>query len=182
MTLPTAIAISGAAASPYAGAGGTAWTRNRVVSIVMAILSLRLGYWAPNPKPGKPWNEIPNFIFPGITSTFLLRRLHENNWVLDLTDGGHFENLGLYELARRRLKTIIVCDGSADPQSRFGALALAIERIKVDFGATIEFEERIDEVNTSAGKIAPRCAFKRELQIMGSRLVKLLTIAKIVEQ
>ena len=69
MTLPTAIAISGAAASPYAGAGGTVWTRNRVVSIVMAILSLRLGYWAPNPKPGKPWNEIPNFIFPGITSS-----------------------------------------------------------------------------------------------------------------
>ena len=167
MTLPTAIAISGAAASPYAGAGGTAWTRNRVVSIVMAILSLRLGYWAPNPKPGKPWNEIPNFLFPGITESFLFRRLHENNRVLDLTDGGHFENLGLYELARRRLETIIVCDGSADSQSRFGALALAIERIKVDFGATIKFEEKSDDVNKSAGKNSAPMRFQKQVAKKG---------------
>ena len=103
----------------------------------------------------------------------MLRRLHENNRVLDLTDGGHFENLGLYELARRRLKTIIVCDGSADPQSQFGALALAIERIKVDFGATIEFEKRSDEVNTSAGKNSAPMRFQEEVAKYGFAIGKI---------
>jgi hypothetical protein len=30
---------------------------------------------------------------------------------LELTDGGHFENLGLYELVRRKLEVILIIDG-----------------------------------------------------------------------
>ena len=141
MTLGTAMAISGAAANPYAGGGGSGWTRNRAVSIAMSMLSLRLGYWAPNPNPTKDKGEIPNFISPSITAVFVLRRLHEGNAVLDLTDGGHFENLGLYELIRRELDTIIVCDASADPRGEYVSLATAIGRARVDFRATIEFPD-----------------------------------------
>ena len=141
LTLATAMAISGAAANPYAGCGGSGWTRNRAVSIVMSMLSLRLGYWAPNPNPDKERGQIPNFIWPGITEAFVLRRLHESNAILDLTDGGHFENLGLYELVRRELKTIIVCDASTDPRGEYVSLATAIERARVDFRANIEFPD-----------------------------------------
>lgn len=126
MTLGTAMAISGAAANPYAGGGGSGWTRNRAVSIVMSMLS-----------PKKENGEIPNFISPGITAVFLLRRLHEGNAVLALTDGGHFENLGLYELIRRELDTIIVCDASADPRGEDEALCDAVERIGVRIGHTV---------------------------------------------
>ena len=142
MTLATAMAISGAAANPHAGGGGSGWTRNRAVSIVMSMLSLRLGYWAPNPNPKLDRGVIPNFINPGITAIFLWRQLHEEYEVLDLTDGGHFENLGLYELVRRKLKTIVVCDASADPRGEYASLATAIERVRVDFRATIEFPDQ----------------------------------------
>ena len=153
MTLATAMAISGAAANPYAGGGGSGWTRNRAVSIAMSMLSLRLGYWAPHPNPDRERGEIPNFISPGITSVFVLKRLHEANSVLDLTDGGHFENLGLYELIRRELETVIVCDASADPRGEYVSLATAIERVRVDFRATIEFpDEKYDLAGLKAGE------------------------------
>ncbi len=140
MTLATAMAISGAMANPNAGAGGSGWTRNRYVSVVMSALNLRLGYWAPHPNPRKrSRSEIPNLLWPGIWSVFLFRRLKEDYSMLDLTDAGHFENLGLYELIRRKLKLIVICDGSADIHSHFTNLATAIERVKVDFRAFIEF-------------------------------------------
>ena len=139
MTLATAMAVSGAAANPNAGAGGTTWNRDRFVSIMMSVLSLRLGYWAPHPDPATRWREIPNLIYPGMTSVFLAHGLREDNSILDLTDGGHFENLGLYELIRRQLSLIIVCDGSADADFTFSSLALAIERVRVDFETRVEF-------------------------------------------
>ena len=141
ITLPTAMAISGAVANPYSGASGGSWTRHRFISLVMAILSLRLGYWAPHPKKeiGEAWSQVPTLIFPGIFSTFLGGLLSEDNKMLDLTDGGHFENLGLYELLRRKLTLIVACDGSMDREFTFEGLALALERAKVDFGATIRF-------------------------------------------
>ena len=139
MTVATAMAISGAATSPNAGSGAKSWTKNRAVSIMMSILNLRLGYWAPHPGKEEKWFHIPNFVFPGISSAFLFRRLHENNRLLDLTDGGHFENLGLYELIRRELDLILVCDASADPDYKMEGLALAVERARADFGAAIEF-------------------------------------------
>ena len=141
ITLPTAMAISGAAASPYAGAGGSGWSRDTMVSLVMSMLGLRLGYWAPHPNPKKTGWGIPNYIWPGLTSVFLVGGLNEKSKIVDLTDGGHFENLGLYELIRRRLEVIVVCDASADAGYRGDALAVATERVRVDFGATIEWPD-----------------------------------------
>jgi hypothetical protein len=62
-------------------------------------------------------------------------------WVY-LSDGGHFENLGLYEMARRRCELIVVSDAGADPKYEYEDLANAIQKIRVDLGATIEFVAR----------------------------------------
>ncbi len=140
MTLATAMAISGAAANPNTGVAGAGFARNRLVATLMSLLNLRLGHWTPHPDPQKSWPLPPNFIFPGITSGVLVGRLSENSRVVDLTDGGHFDNLGLYELIRRRLPVIIVCDGSADPSAQCTDLAIAIERVKIDFRADVRFE------------------------------------------
>jgi len=51
MNLATAMAISGAAADPHGAPGGEGLTRNRSVSLLMALFNVRLGYWAPNPNP-----------------------------------------------------------------------------------------------------------------------------------
>jgi len=57
-----------------------------------------------------------------------------------LSDGGHFENLALYELLRRRCKLIVACDASCDPSYTFADLHNAMERCRTDFG--IEIYER----------------------------------------
>ena len=54
LTLPTAMAISGAAANPWTGSGGIGLTRNPLVGMLMALMNLRLGFWLPNPKTHGP--------------------------------------------------------------------------------------------------------------------------------
>lgn len=147
-TLATAMAISGAAVNPNAGPGGQGITRQPVLSVLMGLLNLRLGYWAPNPKragamngdsKGVHWIK-PNLLYPGLFESFGRFNLHENARYSLLTDGGHFENLGLYELVRRRLKLIIVCDATADQDFKFADLANAIQKVRADFGAIIDID------------------------------------------
>lgn len=140
MTLASAMAISGAALNPSAGCGGDGITRSPALSVLMGLLNFRLGYWVPNPKHSRGWFgglRNPNFLLPGLWEVLLRHRLNENGVFLQLSDGGHFENLALYELVRRKLKLIIVCDGGADPQFTFSDLANAMEKVRTDFGALI---------------------------------------------
>lgn len=141
MTLPTAMAISGAAVNPDAGVAGKGVTRNKLVSLLMGVLNLRLAYWTANPHPDKQPPLQPNFIFPGFWGDVLGNGLSEKKRAIEISDGGHFENLALYELVRRKLKLIILSDAGADPMFQFGDLANAVERVRVDFGAKIRFRE-----------------------------------------
>jgi len=144
MTLPTAMAISGAAVNPDAGVAGKGVTRNRLVSLLMGVLNLRLAYWAANPHPDKQPPLQPNFIFPGFWGDVIGGGLSEKKHAIEISDGGHFENLALYELVRRKLKLIILSDAGADPMFQFGDLANAVERVRVDFGAKIRFRDDAD--------------------------------------
>jgi hypothetical protein len=164
-TLATAMAISGAAVNPNAGPDGEGLTRQPVLSVLMGMLNLRLGYWANNQThavdaSGNPrgftWFK-PNQLHPGLVESFGRFFLHENARYSLLTDGGHFENLGLYELVRRRLKLIIVCDASADPDFKFADLANAIQKVRADFGALIDITDDqlatlTPQPNDAAGK------------------------------
>jgi hypothetical protein len=136
MNLATALAISGAAVDP-----NTYLTRSRPLTFLMTLLNVRLGYWASNPRyaaragmnPGTPgyyW-----YIFKELFSGLDERSRH-----IHLSDGGHFENLGLYELVRRRCRVIIVSDAAADPERGFADLGRAIELVRLDFGAKIEID------------------------------------------
>jgi len=75
-----------------------------------------------------------------------------------VSDGGHFENLGLYELVHRRCKFIIVSDVSDDPDSRFGALANAVERIRTDFGVMIDIDLAPLRKDPATGLTSQHCA------------------------
>jgi len=133
LALSTAFTISGAAVDP-----NTYATRFRPIAVLMALLNFRLGYWSINPRasdhrrlPG-PWWYF--FIFRemlGVGLDAKARHVH-------LSDGGHFENLGLYELLRRRCRYIIVSDAGADPHTSLAELGSAVERARVDFGANID--------------------------------------------
>jgi hypothetical protein len=137
ITVPTAMAISGAAANPRTGAGGKGVTTNRVVSLVMTLLNFRLGYWVVNPKPrtGSPMR--PNHFYPAGWYSLGFAGYNEHAHYLELSDGGHFENLALYELIRRRCGIIVVCDGGQDFFASYQDFITAIRRVEQDFGARI---------------------------------------------
>ena len=136
MTLATAMAISGAAANPYAGGG---LFRNRPVAVLMSLANVRLGYWVSNPNPEKKfWKGRTHF---GTAWRELSGKLDERGRLVQLSDGGHFDNLGIYELIRRRVRLIVACDGTADPQFAFSDFITLLARIEADFGARIRFNE-----------------------------------------
>lgn len=142
LTLASAMAASGAAANSNSGYVGGGLTRSTLISIVMMFLNIRLGYWVPNPNDHNVKRRIwrnPNHWYPGFFYSVLKKGYKRDSGFLELSDGGHFENLGLYELVRRRCRVIVICDGEADKQTAYLALVSAIRRIEEDFGATVEF-------------------------------------------
>ena len=138
-TLASAMAASGAAANASSGYVGTGITMNPLVSAVMSLLNIRLGLYSGNPihRAARRVRTIPTFMmagfFPGLVGA-LHRR---DSAFLELTDGGHFENLGIYELVRRKLDVIMIVDGEEDPKISLTALVSAARRIEQDFGARI---------------------------------------------
>lgn len=140
ITLASAMATSAAALNPNAGVSGEGVTRNTVVSILLSMLNLRLGYWTSNPAKENVL-DAPNFFSPGLTSEVFRSGLTETNNNLMLSDGGHYENLAIYELIRRKLDLIVVSDGGADPNFNFDDLANAIEKVRVDFDTRIYFRD-----------------------------------------
>lgn len=135
MALSNAFTISGAALDP-----DMVETRARSVSFLMALFNVRLGFWARNPKFGnRPAPPLPWWwIF--ITREMLGIGLDEKRRHVHLSDGGGFENLGIYELIRRRVRYLVVTDAGADPQTTLSDLGRAIERVRVDFGAEIDID------------------------------------------
>lgn len=140
MTLPTAMAISGAAENPSAAGFGGGVERNPFVAVLMSLLNIRLGYWVPNPNEDLAYKQDirPNHFSPGFAEFVNMER-SEVSRMLQLSDGGHFDNLGLYELIRRRVRLIVSVDATADPDYAFADLQNAMTRARADFGATIDF-------------------------------------------
>lgn len=135
VNLATAFAISGAAVNP-----NTYVTRSKPITFFMTLLNARLGYWINNPRHSTDRSKHP-FAFAYYVNMFsemFGKGLDEKKAFVHLSDGGHFENLGLYELIRRRCRYIIVSDAGNDPGWSFGDLARVIEMVRVDFGAHVD--------------------------------------------
>ena len=147
ITLASAMATSAAALNPNAGVSGEGVTRNAIISILLSMLNLRLGYWTCNPKTKKMIGS-PNFFTPGLSSEIFRNGFSENSNNILLSDGGHFENTAMYELIRRKCNLIIVSDGGEDHKFNFDDLANAIEKARVDFGTKIRFmdENKVDPI------------------------------------
>jgi hypothetical protein len=140
ITLGTAMAISGAAASPNMG-----YHSSPVLSLVMTFFNARLGWWLPNPGPnGKTvWGDAsPRFSLAPLLNEALGKTTDENKWVY-LSDGGHFENLGLYEMVMRRCKRIIVVDGGCDLDFKLEDLGNAVRKTQIDLGVSITFDPAV---------------------------------------
>jgi predicted acylesterase/phospholipase RssA len=128
--LATAMAISGAAASPYMGLGSMP-----TLTALLTLLNVRLGFWILQPGR-KKWLKAPGF-------SCLIRemtgiRMSEKQAWINLSDGGHLENMAIYELLRRRCKFIICVDGESDPDFTFQGLMTLVRHAQIDFGVRID--------------------------------------------
>jgi hypothetical protein len=133
LDLGTAMAISGAAAAPNMGFHTLPQFR-----FLMALLNVRLGYWIPNLGKPRPVSG------RGVGFDYLLREMaghmNENLDFLNLSDGGHIENLGVYELMRRKCKFIICVHGGASLGTERGDLQRLQRYVRIDLGIELEYD------------------------------------------
>jgi hypothetical protein len=128
----TAMAISGAAFNSNAG-----FHTSPALAFLLTIFGVRLGWWAGNPR-GEDWGRSS----PGLGLLYLIKELTANtstaaDFVL-LSDGGHFENMGLYEQIRRRCRYIILSDAEEDEHFKLEGIGGAIRKCRNDFGVLID--------------------------------------------
>jgi hypothetical protein len=131
VSVGTAVAISGAAASPNMG-----YNSSPALSFLLTLFNVRLGWWYGNPKKDKYGNRNPANTLKTVLDEALGHTNDENDYVY-LSDGAHFDNLGLYEMVLRRCGCIVVSDAGADPDFGFGDLGNVIRKIRVDLGIEI---------------------------------------------
>jgi hypothetical protein len=162
--LGTAISISGAAANPNQG-----YNTSAAVAFLMTMFNVRLGWWMGNPRRDKESVlSGPRFGLAALTSEVLGRTDDEAKFI-NLSDGGHFDNMGIYELVRRRCKFIVLCDSEQDASYRFGGLGMAIRKCRVDFGATITIDPSRIAPKAGSGKSDSHCAVGSIEYLDGSR-------------
>jgi hypothetical protein len=142
----TAVAASGAALSPNWG-----YHTKPATAFLMTMFDVRLGLWVPNPRrsraAGQRLDAAAGDVPPASPSFAPFRLLSELLGSVDdtskyvyLTDGGHFDNMGLYELVRRRCYRIIICDAEEDGTYTYEGIGAAIRKCRIDFGVAINLD------------------------------------------
>ncbi len=135
--LATATAISGAAASSNMGSETI-----KLFSATLALLNVRLGYWFPNPLTLVERTKmiLKSTFNPLYFAYEVFGALDLKSGDVYLTDGGHIENLGAYELLRRRCRLIIIVDAEADKGMNFSSLIKLQRYARIDLGARITLD------------------------------------------
>jgi hypothetical protein len=139
ITLGTAMAISGAAVSPNQG-----YHSSPIMGLLLTLFNVRLGWWLGNPRKGTPFcrRDGPWLGIRPVLEELLGLTDDEGPYVY-LSDGGHFENLGLYEMVRRRCGFILISDAGSDPKCTLEDLGNAVRKVWIDLGVRVAFE-RLD--------------------------------------
>ena len=161
--LGTAMSISGAAANPNQG-----YNTSPAVSFLMTMFDVRLGWWLGNPRRDATSKlASPRFGLAALLSELLGMTDDETRFV-NLSDGGHFDNMGLYELVRRRCGFILLCDAEQDGDYKFEGLGSAIRKCRVDFGALIEIDTTHIKPQGDPGLSESHCAVGKIHYLDGS--------------
>jgi hypothetical protein len=176
LTVQAAVAISGAA---FASAMGRA---SSWYGSLLAISGARLGSWLPHPDylllrqnlaaeddwtlPGMPHVRRLPYLLREVLGVhpYFQRLLH-------VSDGGHYENLGLVEALRRKCRTIYVIDASGDAPPTAGTFGAALRLAHDELGVRIEPEEGFDLFDLVPGSGQP-FEPKDPLAALNARLCK----------
>ncbi|HEV7401325.1 MAG TPA: patatin-like phospholipase family protein [Chthoniobacteraceae bacterium] len=151
LQLSSWMSISGAAYGT-----GTGRTTGFATSLLKALANVRLGYWWDTSleRGGRPGVAHHNFwraLVALVPKFFRMQSLllaefvggfrgpSQRFWYL--SDGGHFDVTGLYELIRRQVPFIIAVDGDEDSEFSWPGTAELKRTVASDFGATFDFIE-----------------------------------------
>jgi hypothetical protein len=148
--LGTMLTVSGAAVSPNDG-----YLSSPVTAFLMTLFNVRLGLWLPNPaqataeelRLAKPAHSLWAIV------SELLGLSTDTRQSVYLSDGGHFENLGLYEMLRRRCRWIVAIDAGQDEACTFYDLGNALRKASIDLGVTVKIDTR--RIGARGAKAAP---------------------------
>jgi hypothetical protein len=139
LSLAKAMALSGAAVNNHAGTA-----ISRPLAIILTLLNSRLGNWLPNPRyvrnPPTPFS-VRNPIWPILFFKEMFSLFGVSDSRCMVTDGGHFENLGMYELVRRKCRFIIVSDAGCDPSYQFTDLTRLKELCDEELYCSVDLDE-----------------------------------------
>ena len=168
------ISISGAAVTTGIGS-----RTSLALTLLLGLANVRLGYWWDS-RPGgggavtggaAGWTKR---VFTALSRVqpvyvYLLKELlarfpgpAARLWYL--SDGGHFENTGAYELIRRRLRNILICDAGCDPEYKFQDLANLVRKVRMDFDAEIVFYSGAQLDELLPGTIRPYFGTQADFQ------------------
>jgi hypothetical protein len=151
LTVEASVAVSGAA---FASAMGR---MDKGYQKLLAVSGARLGTWLPNPKlvgnlvsaqkggrtdredENRPWpTSLPTIRGAGYFYRELFGINYDDARLVQLTDGGHYENLGLVEALRRRCRLIFCIDAGGDAPPLLSTLSDAMRLAEYELGVTIE--------------------------------------------
>jgi hypothetical protein len=159
-SLGTVAAISGAAANPNMGTHSSPAT-----AFLLTLFNARLGWWVGNPRYSSqffksvnqsPWRrQGPTFGLLYLLNELIGTTDNRTRYV-NISDGGHFENLGIYELVRRRCRYIIAVDAEQDENLLFHGLANVIRKCRTDFGVLIDID--VSAIRRRDGYSRTHCA------------------------
>ena len=163
LNLGQVVSVSGAAASPNMG-----YSTSPLVAFLLTMFNVRLAWWFPN--PGRRWWSRPKL---PLSTWYLVKEMFgladETNRFINVSDGGHFENLGIYELVRRRCRVIVACDAECDSKLTFGSLGNVIRLCETDFRARIDIDVESIRRGGDSGVSRAHCAVGRITYSNGSR-------------
>ena len=153
LTLPTGVTISAAAVNPGMGAYSS-----KPLSVATTLFNLRLGYWIWNPLKLK--KTYPVVFWPFYFFYELFSRIGTDKKMVNISDGGHIENLGVMELLRRKCRLILAVDAGADPDYVFADLENLTIRARNELGIDIRF--RADQVPEDIIKPRPSYGYSQK--------------------
>ena len=155
LMLGSLIAVSGAAASPNGG-----YHTNPAMAFLMTMFNARLGRWFGNPITKNEWkNQSPKYSILYLIWELFARTREDSEYVY-LSDGGHFENLGIYELLRRNCRLIFAIDAGQDKEFSFEDLGNMIRKSRTDLDVQID-------MNISDVEASPETGLSKEHFVLG---------------
>jgi len=167
LSVGRAVAVSGAAVDPNMN-----YHQSPAVTALLTVFNARLGFWIQNPNPDTWWWKgwplkresdawgSRSASYGGLLVKEFLANTDEKGEYVHISDGGHFDNLGVYELVKRRCRYIVAVDATENPLATSDNLGILVRLCRVDLGVRIE-------VNTAPLKVVGPDGISRAHVVIG---------------